>query len=102
MGTHEFYVENPPKNEGKNHGTVSPKILPLFYSRITNATPLDNLERILTISHPLGWYTKDNFSPIFGGTPSPIYGGSALKCFYHLNVFVFNCCCLQMKIYLYL
>jgi len=82
MGTHEFLREKPSKNEGKNHGTVSPKILPLFYSRITNATPLDNLEDILSISHPLGWYTKI-LSPNFGGTlshGSPISGGFSLKC----------------------
>ena len=54
MGTHEFYVENPLKTKVKTTGLSVQKILPIFYSRITNATPLDNLEDILSISHLLG------------------------------------------------
>ena len=74
------------QDEGKSHGTISPNILPLFYSRITNMFALHNLEGIHSISHPLRWYTKDNSSPNFGGTSSPIYGGFSLKRFYHLIV----------------
>lgn len=42
------------RNEGKIHGTINPNILSLFYSMITNATYLDNLECIVSMSHPLG------------------------------------------------
>jgi len=36
MGTHEFLRGKLSKTKIKNHGTVSPKMLPLFHSRITN------------------------------------------------------------------
>lgn len=58
MGTHEFLRGKPSKMKVKTTGLLVQIYFHYFYSRITKATPLHNLEGILSMSHPLGWYTK--------------------------------------------
>jgi len=73
------------KTKVKTTGPSVQKILPLFYSRITNATPLANLEAILSMSHLLRWYTKI-LSPNFGGTLSHQFPVASRSSVYHLIV----------------